>query len=160
MSETNPYQFKAVEAELPAEAELLDEEARHRIAEALAASHRPMQVIAVVVVFAAMMLCTLSVLIVVGFIGGAVNEFSLGVTFVGGLIVAGLMTLAVSAFRVAILLWSGSVAAGRAKTRLTIASLASAVQAQTLFWKKLAFLCVAVVVFCAALTALYFAHSS
>ena len=72
-----------------------------------------------------------------------------------------LTTFVIAAFNVAVWLWSSATAIDRACKRLTIASLANAVQAQSMFWNKLGRLCIAVALLTSLLWAfiLYFDSS-
>lgn len=167
MTESNPYAWQSTEAANPNNAELLDEEARHRLAETFESSERPMRIVA-----GLLMLSTLPVMALTLFLvatGGQFLDKTLGVTkWSSGTIaewVRMFSVFAVSAaagivpFVTGVRLWYSATAVARARKRLTIASVAGAVQVQTVFWRKLASLCTVVLIVMAVLLAVFVALS-
>ena len=139
MSSENPFEYRHTDDSIVAEeTELLDAEARQRIASALLLSAGPCRIVAAVVVcisFALVCTAIPMLLGVVGAIGPVVNcEYgdALGTAFFSGVPIA----LAVSGFLTASRLLTCSRAIDRACARLTIASLAAAVESQSLFWRQ------------------------
>lgn len=142
MSESNPYQYTPTD---DGEKELLDDEARQRIMESLQASHGPLRRLAVAIA----LIAALFILLVLFSGGMGLSNLSRGKLkdLASFAMATGIpLTLGIAAFVMAGWLWSCSVAINRAGKRLTVASLASAVQAQSLFWKKLSNLAVIVIV--------------
>ena len=136
MSEENPYAWQSAEYAQNGDREMFDQEARMRIAEALHTSHFPMMCFAILLLLGGLFLGGLTLFAT---IVSARNQYRFAdwraiVEMLGVFVVP--MALAVAALFSANWLWSCAVSIDRARKRLTIASVATAVEAQSLFWKK------------------------
>lgn len=139
MSSENPYEYRNTDDSLVAkEPELLDAEARQRIASALLLSARPCRIVAAVMVcvsFALVCAAVPMLLFLASAIGALLHgifDEAAAIAFFSGVPI----TLAVAGFLTASRLLTCSRAIDRACSRLNIASLAVAVESQSLFWRQ------------------------
>ena len=148
MNQSNPYEYRPAEVGENGEEEMFDHEARVRIAEALHASHFPMMCFAILLLLAGFLVGGLVLMSVI--MSTRVTFSSTDAEEVMGFIAAiGIpTTLSVFLICVAGWLWSCAIALDRARKRLSIATVAAAVQAQSLFWSKAGKLAVVLILIC------------
>lgn len=139
MSTENPFEYRHTDDSLVSEeSELLDAEARQRIASALLLSARPCRIVAAVLICVSFVLVCAAIPMLLFFVSAisllvfGVYDEGVGIAFFSGVPI----TLAVAGFLTASRLLACSRAIDRACSRLSIASLAVAVESQSLFWRQ------------------------
>lgn len=132
MTDPNPYEYQHTDVGEAAEQEMFDHEARVRIADALHVSHFPIVCIAMLM---GLIGVTIAALAFMGFVVSGRNFHWYHIREVVAPLIF-FLTFAISFLCAANWLWSCAVTIDRARKRLSIASVAMAVEAQSVFWRK------------------------
>ncbi|MEZ6123278.1 MAG: hypothetical protein R3C49_08910 [Planctomycetaceae bacterium] len=150
MPEFNPYEVSSAEISGRQEEELLDPEARFRIAKALEASRTPTLWLSTLTLLLGVVLMVPPAFALLTSVGRH-SRFSR--QLIEGLLAGSFpFVFGIAIFSLGLVSWSLSQAISRACQRLTIASLSAAVEMQCLFWKKAARWALICLLYCVVVT--------